>query len=328
MMDLRALKFENKALDIATLRPKFWEYFLYSQLLNDEIEYVKLALLDKSQVKQRLELKFKSITDSNDLRNLVEVLKSRLKTIARLSEEVRTLLPANHPDAFGPPGVPGNPAAIMIMSRKVANLYYDVGLLLNEATLELELFDNFFDRNMDNSVELDRLIHIAMVKGNQFLIATANNVLIFMEGLGPYIRSRVESTISGTPSTETHTANGSDPKEMIAAFEAATICCEAQLLTKTARPTTKKTPSNSSENQFQRFASVHDIVVWLSDKSSVTLAEMRNILLPLDLFPGAFIDDINERALEAVGEMALSEDGKNIGIDQEILLEVSVNWKD
>ncbi len=44
---------------------------------------------------------------------------------------------------------------------------------------------------------------------------------------------------------------------------------------------------------------------WLVDLDSISVAEFRSKLLPLDLLPAAVIDEINERALDLTGEIAL-----------------------
>lgn len=80
------------------------------------------------------------------------------------------------------------------------------------------------------------------------------------------------------------------------------------------------------ENEVEGLTSIKEILVWLSSKSVVTLTEMRNVLLPLDLFPGAVIDDINEKALNETGEVALIENGSEIVINQEVLQQVSDGW--
>jgi hypothetical protein len=44
--------------------------------------------------------------------------------------------------------------------------------------------------------------------------------------------------------------------------------------------------------------------------------------LPLDLLPNAVIDDINERALDLTGEMALFESGDSVEVQQAVLKHV------
>ena len=83
--------------------------------------------------------------------------------------------------------------------------------------------------------------------------------------------------------------------------------------------------SNSGMNE-PPFASLYEFISWLSTQSSLTWAEMRNILLPFDLFPSAVVNDINERALEITGEMAVDENSTEILINQSVLLQISSYW--
>jgi Protein of unknown function (DUF1566)/Ankyrin repeats (many copies)/TerB-C domain len=65
-----------------------------------------------------------------------------------------------------------------------------------------------------------------------------------------------------------------------------------------------------------------DLTSWLVELDTIPLSELRIRLLPLDLLPGAVIDDINERALDLTGEPALVEDGDNVIVQREVLLRV------
>lgn len=69
---------------------------------------------------------------------------------------------------------------------------------------------------------------------------------------------------------------------------------------------------------------LEQIVAWLTTQETVALPELRTRLLPLDLLPGAVIDDLNERALELTGDLALEEDGEKFIIVREVLAQVVV----
>lgn len=68
------------------------------------------------------------------------------------------------------------------------------------------------------------------------------------------------------------------------------------------------------------------IVAWLATLETVALSDLRARLLPLDLLPGAVIDDLNERALDLTGDLALEEDGENFIIVREVLEQVVAAW--
>ena len=61
---------------------------------------------------------------------------------------------------------------------------------------------------------------------------------------------------------------------------------------------------------------------WLKDQETFSLSELRIRLLPLDLLPGAVINDINESALDLTGEPALLEDGDNVIVQRDVLLQI------
>ena len=71
-----------------------------------------------------------------------------------------------------------------------------------------------------------------------------------------------------------------------------------------------------------------DVAKWLLSYESVTLAALRNFLLPLDMLPCATVDEINEVALDLTGERALEEADDEIVVGQELLAQVLNNWRE
>ena len=71
-----------------------------------------------------------------------------------------------------------------------------------------------------------------------------------------------------------------------------------------------------------------DVAKWLLNYESVTLAALRNFLLPLDMLPCAVVDEINEVAIDLAGERALEEADDEIVVEQELLAKVLNNWRE
>lgn len=69
-----------------------------------------------------------------------------------------------------------------------------------------------------------------------------------------------------------------------------------------------------------------EVLVWLAAQNRIFSTELRMRLLPLDLLPSAVINEINERALDLVGELALEEAGEELVVANEILDQVLANW--
>lgn len=65
-----------------------------------------------------------------------------------------------------------------------------------------------------------------------------------------------------------------------------------------------------------------DVLAQLCTVSTISFANLRARLLPLDLLPNAVIDDINEHALDLTGEMALLESGDSVEVQQDVLKHV------
>lgn len=69
-----------------------------------------------------------------------------------------------------------------------------------------------------------------------------------------------------------------------------------------------------------------DVLKWLALQDRIEVVELRARLLPLDLLPGAVISEINERALDLGGELALEETGNEIVVGKAAFDEVLAQW--
>lgn len=65
-----------------------------------------------------------------------------------------------------------------------------------------------------------------------------------------------------------------------------------------------------------------DVMDWLLESESVTSEQLRARLLPLNLLIGSVIADLNEKALDQTGDLALEDDGKQIVVNRSILQQV------
>lgn len=68
------------------------------------------------------------------------------------------------------------------------------------------------------------------------------------------------------------------------------------------------------------------VLTWLASQDRIPIAAFRAQLLPLDMLPGAVINEINERALDLIGEIALDEVGDQILVIKNVFDEVLANW--
>lgn len=69
------------------------------------------------------------------------------------------------------------------------------------------------------------------------------------------------------------------------------------------------------------------VLAWLASQQRVSVAALRHRLLPLDLLPSAFIDEVNERALDFVGEPALEDQNDEVAVIQDVLAVVLAIWE-
>jgi Protein of unknown function (DUF1566)/Divergent InlB B-repeat domain len=68
------------------------------------------------------------------------------------------------------------------------------------------------------------------------------------------------------------------------------------------------------------------VLTWLASQDRISIAAFRTQLLPLDMLPGAVINEINERALDLIGEIGLDEVDDQILVIKNVFDEVLANW--
>ena len=68
------------------------------------------------------------------------------------------------------------------------------------------------------------------------------------------------------------------------------------------------------------------VLTWIASQDRISTAAFRIQLLPLDLLPNAIVNEINERALDLTGEIALEEVGDQFLVIGNVFDEVLANW--
>ena len=74
------------------------------------------------------------------------------------------------------------------------------------------------------------------------------------------------------------------------------------------------------------YTSLQQLLHGLIELKDISLVELRRHLLPLDLLPGAVVEQVNEKAFDLVGEAALEEDGERVIVCREVLAQVLKTW--
>jgi hypothetical protein len=98
---------------LADEKPMLWEHRLFAQVLVDEVTLARPSRHIPSLV-PRVNVPFES-TDA--------WLGGRTRHIMALIQDLTRLINANHDDAFGPPGIPGNVENILVYARRMAAIY-------------------------------------------------------------------------------------------------------------------------------------------------------------------------------------------------------------
>lgn len=82
----------------------------------------------------------------------------------------------------------------------------------------------------------------------------------------------------------------------------------------------------TTSDQTRAVRSLFEVWEWVAKHERIGIAELRARLLPLDLLPSSSLDDLNERALNLTGEIALAQIGNEVLVTKVIFDEVLANW--
>lgn len=104
----------SSAIEIATNKPRLWEYRLFGQVIVDECERIKN--LPRTEVPA-------FVSTVVNLPDFGSWMSARIKEIGKVSDDAASLMNANHEEAFGLPGRPGDVQKIVALSKKLANYY-------------------------------------------------------------------------------------------------------------------------------------------------------------------------------------------------------------
>jgi hypothetical protein len=322
-MDLRNLNISPKALEIASKKSRFWEHHLYVQLLSDELNEARLALQDETLTRERLTSRYLALIEENLNDAILEILhlvKSKLNIVRDLATSMKKYLPQNSEEAFGPPGIAGDPGKIKILSKKYASDYFDVGCRWGEMKAMFDVVDQCLSQVKVN----DPRKAIIEELGNQCLnvIGTQKAFMLQMDGLGPFILKAVNANIAGNSTLRTY-------KLSQAEIDLNETRREVMLDNKKYQETTKSNFSSVKSNKTSRdFDSIFDVYKWLASQDKVLKIDLRRSLLTLSLLIGAVVEDINEKALQISGDLALIESGETFEVNKAVMQMILDSGKD
>jgi len=110
-------RLRDQALRIALERPKAWEYRLFGQILVDEVESCR-------DLKRDYEIGVVlGLGNYVSLANFYPWMLARIFELQRMTEALGKLVNEESQKAFGPPGTPGDPEAIIFAARRIGDVY-------------------------------------------------------------------------------------------------------------------------------------------------------------------------------------------------------------
>ena len=152
------LALSPRALNLATERPRGWEFLLFAQIMLDETRKAKRQLARGNTTPP----------EPSDIQSVVQFLdwtNGRLAQLQFLCDHASEFCVTNENLAFGPPGEPGNVPAIVSLSRQMgylcqraADWTQEIGttpmlLIFHDVARELQRFAEVFIASAENFAE-------------------------------------------------------------------------------------------------------------------------------------------------------------------------------
>jgi hypothetical protein len=320
------LGLSKQAFDIQMKRPRGWEFLLFAQFLDEEINSVNFILTQDLSVKADHSTDFYLIKNIDDLERIFTEISKDMPVVKSFSNIFIEMAHDRNEAAFGPPGKPGNPALLQLLAKKVANLFCEMVIFVKRKELEKIEFQTFFQRNINPELDGQRILCHAIEAANTWYITNTKNYIKLISEHSGLLKSGVSNAISsGIKTTLPEIILFTGNEKFEEAMELATKLLRSEKNIKFSSNIQNKQISAVKTPNVERFTSLNQVVDWLVEKKEIEQSELRDILLPLDHFPGSFVDIINEQALDTTGEIALEEIGKKINVNQDILIIVTKN---
>lgn len=112
----------DESVRVAVRRPPLWEYRLYFQALKD---FIAKRAAEKRDVKK--------ISRSMDVHRAIGWIQNRFNDYLKLVSTIENLINSDLQRAFGQPGEDGNAAEIVLVAKKVSDVYRDFLTIRAEA---------------------------------------------------------------------------------------------------------------------------------------------------------------------------------------------------
>lgn len=333
-VQLAELGFSEKALDIVTTGAEHWGNLLYAQLLDDEIAEVQSYLKKYPPFNLNKRSKFETIKCLKDLTEASGDLLNTAETMSSFPGVMASISGKGNEQAFGGKNSEASPSELKKLAVTSANSYREIAVFLVERELHQKNIEFFINRNLNHQLDIEgdeinaiKVCCNCLNESNKLLVSKTAAFLNAIAEYGEFVRQASKKVTSGKiASNVTHTYKiDLDVNGLLPLFAAAIAAVRS--INQIRSTNLGQVIGGAHESDNARFGSVLEVARWLSGLEKVPLAQLRTVLLPLDLFPGAVIDDINERALELADEIAFEESTSEIIVNKNVLLKVILAWR-
>lgn len=300
--------FSKLSSEIIKQRVRGWEHLLLVQQFEEEIDIIDIWRASKVPNKEFF--KKNSIKNFSDLTEYFNEVVSIPKMVIEFTNVFKKF---NNDETNRNTGGDGDPIIIQMIARDISRDYLKFIQLIDNVKNQITELSIFIERNSDDKSEKFTLLYTTILLALKF---SEESGYLLIAGIRRYI-SFIRDKISTVEKISDDRKNKVELKFSISLADSSKFL-QAANNAKSSIKSLNKNKNKKSEfieiNKLTKDKVLDNPLRKLSEKISVfekyKISELRDALLPLDYFPSAYIDLINEESINLFGETAI-EEGKN-----------------
>ena len=335
MTTLNKKQLSSASLNIIKSKPDNWAMLLFGQALSDLLDDNRIDIEDNLKTIATHAAGHPDFINHSEISDQVDIVKFHLHEISKVISEVDGI-------SLGKDSVLGRACAhndhesIIEFAQKWANNYYHVALHGEICRIRKTAYEEYFKKNVTTDATWVLIGSITIIKGYEFIYEVAINMINFFNNIPIYLKAKFGPDSTKNSSLKQLSVEKTDNSEIFKKLIELTndLINIKENRKKSKKPIFRfdnlKNISEATSGSKSKNTKINDspikILNWMLDKETFSMSELGKKLMHLDLFPSAFINDINEKSMDETGELALEEKNNTVLVRTKLLNQVIASW--
>ena len=306
-------KFSKPSIEIIQKKSRGWDHLLLVQILEEEIDEIdswRAIKINPPEISIPI-----SIENFDDLAKYLNKLNSNLKSIIEFKNVFQKF---NANKASGNSKNDSDPMVIKMIAKEISIDYLKLTNQLEEITKERFNFSTFEHNTIKNNSEEYKLI-LAVIEPS--FIMLKGYAEFFLNAIRRFIEFvRIKYSLTQDVLHENQPTPEITFKLVLPTFPSFVEALEkANKITNHSKNIKSKQRVLKADGA-QKKPTTNNPLRKLAEEIALcetyNITDLKEVLLPLDYFPSAFIDAINDESINLMGDLAIEEVGNEILINK------------